>query len=271
MHELMNLKTGHTIRIAEDIEDLNPKQYLQYLDLVMKFNSGVISAEQMKMKLLYLLCNLKFSFRFYFQKLDTRAEIWRRICQYSEMLNSFFEIEELHGFKALTPHIKSGKNLLPSWKKWHGPTDMLASMTWDEFTSVLNRLSGIQSEPDEATLEEIFKIMYHCSNPKKVPYLVKLHAYLFFLSVWEIITTQPIPINGTEVDLHILFEKTADKTTESKIGWNGILFEVARTGVFGNVQSCNTQNLYDMLLFLYQCRKQSEELQRNNQNQHGRS
>lgn len=104
-------------------------------------------------------------------------------------------------------------------------------------------------------------ILYKKEKPEpeqKPPVLIRFHAYLFFSSVWELIRTVSIPINGEELNFAILFQDPGgEKKPDDKTGWVGISYEVATSGVFGNVKQVNDTPFWDVLLYLYKCRFES--------------
>ena len=227
-----------TRMIPEDLEELSPEQYYRYLELVIMMNTDNISPFEMKCKLISLLLNM----------------------------NCFFYIKEEGDKVIYDPHIKTGRNLLPSYKGWIGPEDMLNDITYGQFVQCLNLVRAMEvtrrdkdNEQADYLMSEFGRILYKNEDPKagEIPPLVCFHSYIFFCAVWELICTVPIPINGEEINFSILFQEQGEKRIDDKTGWIGISFEIASSGVFGNVKQINETPFWDILLYLYKCRFES--------------
>ena len=120
-----------------------------------------------------------------------------------------------------------------------------------------------KEQDDEQTnklMSEFGEVLYRSDDPKAgktPPALVCFHSYIFFCAVWELICTVPIPTNGEEINFSILFQEQGEKRLDDKTGWIGISFEIASSGVFGNVKQINETPFWDVLSYLYKCRFES--------------
>lgn len=251
-----------TKKIPECLEELAPEQYYRYLELVMMMNSGKISPFEMRCKLVSLLLGMRYNF------VICKEAIVKEISAQLHKIDAFFDITEEGDKIIYDPHIKTGKNLLPSYKDWKGPDDMLNNITFGQFVQCLNlakAMSIAQKEEDnklaDSLIFEFGEILYKNEDSqtnKKLPALVCLHSYIFFCAVWELIYSVPIPINGEEINFSILFQEPhGEKRTDDKTGWVGVAYEVASSGVFGNVKQINETPFWDILLYLYKCRFES--------------
>lgn len=249
-----------TRMIPEDLEELSPEQYYRYLELVIMMNTDNISPFEMKCKLISLLLNMKCNF------VMCRESIVNEINAQLGKMNCFFYIKEEGDKVIYDPHIKTGRNLLPSYKGWIGPEDMFNDITYGQFVQCLNLVRAMEvtrrdkdNEQADYLMSEFGRILYKNEDPKagEIPPLVCFHSYIFFCAVWELICTVPIPINGEEINFSILFQEQGEKRIDDKTGWIGISFEIASSGVFGNVKQINETPFWDILLYLYKCRFES--------------
>jgi len=247
------------VEIPGDLEELNPEQYFQYLELVIMLNMGTITPYEMKCMLLSKLLGLKTVFTMY------RESVVKELSPQVDNLNSFFDINEADGVFVYDPHIKTGKNMLPTWEKWTGPEDMLNDITFGQFIACLNCFASIADSYQhidnnlfENEIANLGSILYKHSDfghEAATPLLLNFHAYYFFSSVWELIRTVPIPINGKNIDFGILFQETEGPTKlDDKTGWTGISYEIATSGVFGNTRQVKRTGFWDVLIYLYKCR-----------------
>lgn len=250
-----------TKKIPESLEELSPEQYYRYLELVIMMNTGKISPFEMRCKLISLLLNMKYNF------VICSKSVVDEIIPQLYKIDSFFDITEEGDKIIYDPHIKTGRNLLPTYRGWTGPDDMLNDITYGQFVQCLNLVRSMEAarkeQDDEQTdklMSEFGGVLYKSDDPKAgktPPALVCFHSYIFFCAVWELICTVPIPTNGEEINFSILFQEQREKRLDDKTGWIGISFEIASSGVFGNVKQINETPFWDVLLYLYKCRFES--------------
>jgi len=290
MHELLNTRTNKTISFPSDIDELNPEQYLFYLDLALQQLTGEITdPQEIKRKLFVYFTDLKVSKKMVFYKSETEEAIWVSLTEKINLLDSFFDIENPQPLKGSKDqvyhmHIQSGVNLLPTWNRLIGPADMLSNITWGDFVNCLNNIKLIslaKADGDIAEIQnntiELFQTLYKPKTIKQsnlsnlqtlkrdIPDTVLYHALTYFSYVYELITTVPIPINGEEVDFSIIWKSDGDDDDQSKndkSGWAGILFLIAETGIFGKTNDVNETNLYDVLMYLYSRKLQAIEMEK---------
>ena len=75
-------------------------------------------------------------------------------------------------------------------------------------------------------------------------------------SVVAAMSSGPISINGRDVDLSVVFH--AGHGSGDPTGLAGVTFEVAESGVFGSFRGVNDTGMWDVMLYLYKCRKSKE-------------
>lgn len=245
------------VDIPGDLEELSPDQYLKYLELVIMLNMGTLTPYEMKCLLLSKLLGLKTVFTLY------RESTVNELSPQVDKLNSFFDINEDNGVVVYDAHIKTGRNLLPVFGEFTGPEDMLNDITFGQFVSCINVLASISecnldNKKFENAITHIGQTLYKHSeygHELITPLLLSFHAYYFFISVFELIRTVPIPINGKNIDFSILFKETESSSQlDDKTGWTGITYEVATSGPFGSLKQVNEAGFWDVLIYLYKCR-----------------
>lgn len=250
-----------TRQIPGELEELSPDQYYRYLELAIMMNTGKISPFEMKCKLISLLLGI--GCNFVMLKESSINELKDQL----HVLNGFFDIVETEDRVIYDAKIRTGKNLLPLYKGWKGPDDMLNDISFGQFVQCLNLVKAMEQArkaKDEEQVDEIMSefggVLYKIEDikSKNTPaVLICYHAYIFFCAVWELICTVPIPINGEDINFAILFQEQGEKRLDDKTGWIGISFEIASSGVFGNVKQINETSFWDVLLYLYKCRFES--------------
>lgn len=238
------------VSIPQCVDELSPDIYQRYLAAVVLHNRGSISADTLREHLLSMLLGLKIGFTSY------RKEIADELREQVGCLSGFFDAEG-------RPVVGSSRNLLPELDGWKGVGDMLNGLPFGEFCVCLSALKdyreAIDAGSDEGAaeaLETLARQMYHNDNPDApVPYLLLIHCAAFFSYVWNLLLTQPVPINGENIDFRILFKSTGqNRMPDDHTGWQGVALEVAGSGVFGRLSDVNATHFWDVLLYLYKCK-----------------
>ena len=264
MHELINIQTNEPILLASDIDELSPDQYLQYLELLHRAEQSAMSVSEMRLHILQIVIQIKFGTRYMAMLKEKKTNLWFRIYQLSEMLDSFFDIENIDGRKHYKAHTQSAHNLLPEYQGRKGPDDMLNDLSWGDFVACMGLLNANKqvfvdndSLAIDAFLSQLFDILYtyaddRDNNNNTIPTYVKMHAFTYFSYVFQLLSTTPIPIYGEEIDFSILFSGGSTKA-DDKTGWIGLGFTIAQSGVFGVTKEMNNEKLWTVLIYLYKC------------------
>jgi hypothetical protein len=262
MHELLNTRTKKTIRIPECVEELTPDHYAHMLKLAAKYlYCAQPNPLVFKTQLFAHITKLKMSFAFRFVDAETEAAVWSALTDKINLLDSFFDIDtDDDGHTTHTLQISTTRNMLPRYKSWHGPSDLINDITFKQFRNCLNALKMLQN-PDITNAEmhrystDIFKSLYHSpkKKPERIPPHLLIHTNAWFSYWYQLITTTPLNINGEDIDFSILWKNDKKNEPESadKSGWLGILYSVAESGVFGKTADADNEKLFRVLLYLY--------------------
>jgi hypothetical protein len=244
--------------IPDSLEELSPKEYYRYLELVLMMNAGEISPFQMRCKLLSCLLGMKHSL------LLCRGEIQEELLAQLPALDGFFDITSQEGMTVYDARLKTGRNLLPAYKEWKGPGDMLSGITFGQFIECMGVMAEMERAREQGNEEgigelifSIGRLLYKKQGPQETgtpPFPVCFHAYIFFLAVWELIYSVPISTNGKDIDFSILFEKSGRGNAGDNTDWVGISYDVAASGVFGDFRQVNDTPFWDVMLYIYKCR-----------------
>lgn len=164
---------------------------------------------------------------------------------------------------SLGPEFYTTSNLLPSVKEgdnvYEGPGDLLEGMTFGEFTECMAVMSA-DRQPEETDLLNVYghiaRVMYHVPEGNSIPDILYFHAPTLFRNVLKHIESSPIEINGREIDFGIIFRSAGDSDgrQDDRTGWAGVTFEVASSGIFGDLKGVEKADLWTVLLYLYRCK-----------------
>jgi hypothetical protein len=276
MHELLNIRTGKTIAIPSDIDELSPAQYLFYIDLAFQyFNGSIKDVSEVKHRLFVYLTDLKVSSKMNFYMPETQEAIWSAVAAQVDLMDSFFDIEVTETGRSYRMHTESVRQLLPRWKQFSTYSDIFEQMKWGEFRKCCDLFKMIKVETDrdndaqaDELVRELFLTLYKSKkklNPKqKIPESVLFHALNYFSYIFHLVTTTPIEINGEEIDFSQLWGDDDENNTSepNKLGWNSIHFELSEKGVFGNAEQADKEKFMNVFLWMYKQRMDALQLEK---------
>ncbi len=143
---------------------------------------------------------------------------------------------------------------------------MLDGVTFGEFIrcfTLIELAADGASEEAYGAYRDIARILYHIPEGEEVPDLLLLHAPRLFSNTWSFLQEGPIEVNGKLIDFRIIFKSAGSRKADDKTGWKGIAFEVATAGLFGPVSQVEQTDFWTVLLYLYRCKFEYIEEQRN--------
>jgi hypothetical protein len=153
---------------------------------------------------------------------------------------------------------------------YQGPKDLLSDITILEWKETSWRVGKYSKTHDDNCLDEIFAVLYirkkdmgekELTIARRVPIGIKFMVYLFFLGCMNWIREETIEIDGEDINFGCLFPTGKEAAENSKgdednTGLAGILFQMAESGVFGNMEQTSKVNMWDVFLRLYQIHQQ---------------
>lgn len=243
---------GRTIEIPGHIDELTPKQYEYYCFIASALAERIISMDYFRIRW--------FSFLIGLGKADYTILRPEHIAELEGQISAIegFIIEQ-EGQPARLD-FETVRNLLPEYRGYKGPGDMLEGLTFGEFVECFTVAECLDPEDPVSMAEgyrQIARVLYHIPEGEEVPELLMFHAPRLFATVWRQIQTEPIEINGKKLDLRIIFKPSDTKGGRRKddnTGWTGITFEVASAGLFGNVNEVEKADMWAVLIYLYKCK-----------------
>lgn len=287
--------------IPSDLSECDSRQYIEMCELILLYQSEKISYEEMRIRAVYALLNMKHSER---MDVITETNTLSNIYLISELIDSFFEDNEnsqkvIKQFYIHNPVPK----ITPLWKTHYGPSNGFSNITFGEYVDVLRLFMEFYKTGDFENLYLISAILYRRKKPflflrkrsnsyngdVRVPYnsnkveqRVKamksapvgfiFGVYLLFASFQKYLTTAVLPWGDKEIDLSLLFLPQAGEESETSsdipgIGMDSMAFSLAESGAFGNIKEVRNTALWEILVRMYDLRKRDlEEKQKTKQN-----
>lgn len=288
--------------IPSDLSECDSRQYIEMCELILLYQSEKISYEEMRIRAVYALLNMKHSER---MDVITETNTLSNIYLISELIDSFFEDNEnsqkvIKQFYIHNPVPK----ITPLWKTYYGPSNGFSNITFGEYVDVLRLFMEFSKTGDFENLYLISAILYRRKksfllfrkrsenyngdvrvsyNSAKVEQRVKemksapigfiFGVYLLFASFQKYLTTAVLPWGDKEIDLSLLFlPQAGEESSEAPsdipgIGMDSMAFSLAESGAFGNVKEVRNTALWEILVRMYDLRKRDiEEMRKLKQN-----
>ncbi len=289
MHTIEFLESKTTLYLPEDLSECNSREYITACGLIFKLQNQDITFDDFCNQLAYKLMNVKTKP----QKLS--EESLGNIVLIAELLESFFEPDE-EGQKVLKQYYIH--NPVPKINflahTLYGPKDSFMDMTFGEYTDALRLFLDFKATGDMHLLTLFTAIFYRrkkaCITFKKIfrnfdgqvrmpynPNLLDQHAasfkyapigfvygfFLLFASFQKYLTDAKIMWGGQELDFSILFEKSGNEVQGlPSIGMDAIAFSIAESGIFGDIEKVRAANFWDVMVRMYDLRRQDLEQQK---------
>lgn len=283
--------------IPSQVEEMDEKQFVYFIDLVLKYLSGNISVSDLKTSLITKLLDIRLGLMDPFLTVEERENVYSEIYRLGELCDSFFEEIEQDGKKVKSFRLNFTKNFIPQvCGKYLGPADALTDITFCEYRMAHSHYVAYLNSHDEQELNRMIAVLYRprkswlwirqmlnnydgqkripftsASNPlllearareiASLPMAVRYGIFLFFSGCERFLSSGTIIIDGKEIDLSVIYEKSGDESDSPDIGLIGILYSLSETKVFGSIAETDNQNLYDIMTRLYQVVKQAKAME----------
>lgn len=296
MHTLEIPKIKFKARFASCIDELTQKQFRYFCKLIGWFQTGEINERDFKNLLMVDLLKIRFTASMV-KKHPTSIYLKSNLYQIAETLNSFFEDKEVNGKKVRELKLSFSRNMFPVLKpsifsrRLYGPEPYLTNCQFFEYVEAQQRFIAFSKTGQYSELDQMIACLWRpakwfhfiqkrlpsyngdirqkfnknhvelrAKQVAKLPPEVRFGCFLFFKNCEENIQAGEMEISGTMISFRDLFKKSGDDESGINLGWVGVLYSLAESGVFGNIRDTSQQNLYDVMLRLYQIIKENEKI-----------
>lgn len=275
-------------QIPSSWDELSRSQVLQILKYAALFLSDEMDLQNFTVLSFYTVADVK---RNWLSVVKERLlsdkqleEKFENVYIYAQQLTKFlFKEWSENGEQKIEFHYNTPLNHIPYFKargvKYFGPKDMLADLTFGEFSGAIDSMNVYFASKDVKDLDKFILKLYRPAGKdgnrlpwsedhaqrqarriRKVPAYIKIGILLWFSTCVNYIKTEELTISGKKVKLASLFPKakSGERVKASGLGWTSIQFSVAKEGVFGPIDQTNARNLYEVLLFIYDIQLQNK-------------
>ncbi|HUI32027.1 MAG TPA: hypothetical protein VLY84_00290 [Dysgonamonadaceae bacterium] len=265
------METGWESYIPKELAHCDRREYNEVCYLIYEWQTGQIDYVDFRIHAVTKILKLKKGKR----KINTLEMefMHANIFAISELMDSFFtKSKEGMLIKQNFTH-NHNPDVRPLFKKYYGPQSEFSNVTFGQYEDGLNLYHMYAKTKDEKFLYMLMATFY---LPKKKPYIaskieklaedfalldfgVVYGFFLFFGSFQIYLTDSMVTWEGQTIDLSILYKPTSRKSKVQSdipgLGIKSLAYQLAESGVFGDLKTLRTENLWEVLLRLYDLRK----------------
>jgi hypothetical protein len=294
MHTIQIPGEKNIHEVPSCIEEMNESQFITFVDLLLKFRQDLITIEQFKICLIIKLADIRYTVNYFLLSNERKEAVNDGLFRLSNLVDSFF-IEEIREDRpVLVLQLNFIKQIIPRIAgKYYGPIDGLHDCTFCEYRLAYGFYKSYLNTQQDYDLNHMIAVLYRPkrkflwirkrlpgfdgqsrtlftakSNPRflearakqigKLPMAMRYGIFLFFAGCNEYLATGEVEIEGNKIDLSLLYKRSSSDSPDSGVGLIGLLYSLAETKVFGSIDDTDNQNIYDIMIRLYQVMKQYE-------------
>lgn len=271
MHKIEIPQKSITKYLPKKLAECNEKEFVRMSRYLYEWSTGMITYEQMRIKALYFLMNMKAKKK---KKIDEDKQ--SKIYDLSTLIDTFFyDDKDNTGVKLdfMTVPIKSN---LVKFTRLFGPADYMTDLTFGEYNDALRCFNDFNATQDNEMLYILVAILYRekyffknkrkeydSTRLDKQAQKIKKYAdpgfvygvYLTFASFQKELPSFKLPWGGEELDMNVLFgndkKDTKETNTYASIGLDQICFTMAESGAFGNLEEVKKANFWEVMVRMY--------------------
>jgi hypothetical protein len=299
MHKLEIPDISFVTEFPSEIDEMTNVQYCLYVDLVLQFSKGSIDESQFRSKMIQNLLDIRTSVKFGLMNDVRKEECIINIVRLGELMDCFIEEFEQDHQIVKAFKLKSTRNFVPRLLGYYGPKDGFENLSFAEYRVARSFFRQFGESGDEYDLNQLIAILYRparsftwirkrflswdgeirsrftsSSNPVKIelrakrisklPFHLRYCVFLYFAGCEEFLKTGRPVVDGVELDFSQLYTEKAESSDSdrSNVGMVGLLYSMAESGVFGTIEQTDRQNLWDILIRVYQVVMQAKDLER---------
>jgi len=297
MHTIEIPEKKNIREFPSEVSEMNQDQFIHFIGLILQYLAGSLTLAEFKTNLAFKLLDVRMNLSYAMLDQEERENILAEIFRIGELCESFFEEIIQDGQKVKTFRLSFTKNIIPKLPGgYHGPADALQDLTFCEYRIAHSFYAAYLQSKDENDLNHLIAVLYRPAkrwlwvkkllhsfdgqtrvpftskyNPiqlearaKKIarlPLAMRYGIFLFFSGCEQFLAKGSVKVDGKVIDFSIIYEKPQDAEDSPDIGLVGILYSLSESKVFGSIEETDNQNLYDIMIRLYQVIKQSKAIE----------
>ena len=283
-------ETRRKMYMPSDLSECDTRQYNEISMLIHQLQHQEIPYEVFRVHAVYALLDME---PVEDEDKVAQEEKMANIYRLSELVDDFFEEGEgdIRILKQYYVHNPIFKIKLIG-KNYYGPSDGFENIKFGEYIDALHVFTEYNTTKDKNYLYHLMATMYRPAKSifKKGVSSESLNGdirknynvhgvtdwakgfqnlyfgqvygfYLLFASFQKYLASAKIYWQGRELDLSILFEEDTDtfKSDIPGLGMKSLLFTLAESGVFGSKKELEKENLWEILMRMYDLTKRDRD------------
>jgi hypothetical protein len=270
-HSIQIPHIGVTKYIPKELGNCDAEEFKKVCNLLWQWQTGYYTYDEFRVQAAYLFLNLKPGKR----KINDieKEALFANIYAISEVLDSFFEKDKDGKLDIKLNFVNNPVEFVqPFAVKLHGPKMRFVNTTWGQYEDALN-LFHLYHANQETKYLYMLMATYYLEKGKaykkervekqvlKFKTLVDFGQvygfFLYFLAFQNYVTSSKVMVEGNIIDLSILFSQSGSgiKSSIPGLGAKALTFQLAESNVFGSTEKVRKENIWEVLLRLYDIRK----------------
>ncbi len=290
-----------TVEIPAHWDEMKDSQISYCLQAVLMAGAGLISPQQAKVRCFYHLAGIERDWKTEVWERSMPQEMVdeknANIYLLSEQLMGFLFRQE---GDTLAINYDTIMNHFPivniSGTILYGPDHMLADLTFGEFRAAVEEMNEYFDSREEHQLSRMLACLYRPERKDyervktaedfdgqrrqpfnraliednallldKAPAVFRQGVLLWFTYTIDFIQRNDLVLGGRQVNFGRLFPRAKSEDTPAKqrgSGWTGVVYQIAKEGIFGTIRETDQAGLFDILLYMHDQDVENEKLKR---------
>lgn len=272
------------IDVPAGMDELTPRQYKSFIKRYHDLLSGKIDLHTFKILITVDFLEIRGLYKYHISNSQKQMYICDGLNALSTLFDFLIDVREEEGKLILTPSLGFSKNYIPRYRFYKGPEDALSDISFGELMLMIEALEEYSKTGSEDSLNLLVSALYRPVNvftgrkpaykrekaekrAKKIakwPIHIRYGIFLFASACYNIIRNNDINVNGRSINLGVVFNKqdVDEDSPDNGLGLLGVLYNLAETHVFGDMEQTAQTNAYMILLRLYQMRTDNLDFKR---------
>lgn len=289
------------IEIPSHWDEMTPEQVSHCLKQVLMAGSGLMTVEQARVRSFYHLAGIQRDWKTVAWERTMPKEVVdeknANLYLLSEQLMGFLFRPE---GETLAINYNTIMNHFPivnvSGTAFYGPEHMLSDLTFGEFRAAVEEMNEYFESRDEHQLSRMLACLYRPERKDyetvktaedfdgqrrqpfnraliednalvldKTPSVFRQGVLLWFTYTIDFIQKEDLILGGRQVNFKRLFPRAEEGRKDLKqtgSGWTGVVYQVAKEGLFGTIRETDQAGLFDILLYMHDQDVENEKLKR---------
>lgn len=280
--------------LPQCVEEMTQEGYLSFIRLLALSGEKKWSEDRLCIELLYELSPLTKG------KKKLSLEAAAALQALADQLSVLFETKTIENKAYRIPRLETAKVMVESFMhkgiRYYGPKDALSNSSFAEFITSFYAFKDYVDDSNEAHLVRLAATLYrpgsvdryHSDGDARLPFnkahlearieifktlppeILKATKY-FYSGFQEYLEKGEVRIGGSDISMKHLFQgkKKTSESSQPDQGWIDVLFHLAESSVFGNVQETEIQSMWTVFSRLYQLDREAKEQERRNKKNRG--